>query len=70
MGNKQENLFKLLAKFKPEKNPNWKTILSAIGEIDDEMMSQVEFVRDNLLWTTAKGKYLDLLASNNNVKRP
>jgi len=70
MGNKQQNLFQLLGKFRPEQNPNWKALLSAIGEIDDEVMDQVEFVRNNLLWTTAKGQYLDALASNHGIKRP
>lgn len=70
MGSKKENLFNLLARFKPEYNNNWKALLSAIGDIDDEIMQIIEETKDALLVGSAKGKDLENLASNYNVFKP
>lgn len=70
MGSKKENLFMLLSRFKPEQNKNWKELLSSIGDIDDEVLRIIEEVKDSLLIGSAKGKDLDVLASNYNIYRP
>jgi len=56
--------------FKTKKNPNWKSILSAIAESDQEIADLIEEVRKQFFINTASRPYLDLLASNLGITRP
>lgn len=51
-------------------NTNWKALVDAIGEVDQETADLVAEVRKQFFVKTASRPYLDRLAANNKVARP
>lgn len=51
-------------------NPNWKALLEAIGERDQETIDLIESVRQQFFVKTATRPYIDRLGSANLVQRP
>lgn len=56
--------------FNSEVNANWKGLVAAIGEQDQETAQLIEEVRKQFFVKTAYRPYLDVLAANNNISRP
>jgi hypothetical protein len=53
-----------------ENNPNWKALISAIGEADQNTANLVSEVRKQFFVKTASRPYLDRLAANSKIARP
>jgi len=51
-------------------NPNWKALVAAIGEVDQNTADLVTEVRKQFFVKTAARPYLDRLAGNNKISRP
>jgi len=51
-------------------NPNWKAVIDAIGEGDQDLSTLLEEVRKQLFIKTASRPYIDRLGTNFNVSRP
>lgn len=51
-------------------NPNWKAIIEALGERDDELIRLLQDVRKQFFVSTASRPYLDRLGANFKVSRP
>ena len=69
--NKINNLHQQMpAVFNTEVNPNWKALLSAIGEADQATMDLVESVREQFFIKTASRPYIDRLGTASLVQRP
>lgn len=56
--------------FKTRQNPNWKALVEALGESDQNLADLVEEVRKQFFVKTASRPYLDRLGSNFKVSRP
>lgn len=56
--------------FKSKQNPNWKALVEAIGEMDDEIGTLIEEVRKQFFIQTAERPYIDRIAANLNIQRP
>lgn len=56
--------------FSTRSNPNWKALLSAIGEVDQQTADLVREVRQQFFVKTASRPYLDRLGANNKIARP
>jgi hypothetical protein len=56
--------------FKTRQNPNWKALVEALGESDQNLADLVEEVRKQFFVKTASRPYLDRLGSNFKVARP
>lgn len=56
--------------FKTRVNPNWKAVIEAIGQSDQELADLVEEVRKQFFIKTASRPYIDRLGSNLRVSRP
>lgn len=56
--------------FNTRANPNWKAIVEAIGESDQDIADLVQEVRKQFFITSAYRPYLDRLAANYKVSRP
>jgi hypothetical protein len=56
--------------FKSKQNTNWKTLVEAIGEIDDDTAALIEEVRKQFFIQTASRPYIDRLAANLKIGRP
>lgn len=56
--------------FKTRVNPNWKAIIEAIGESDQDVANLVEEVRKQFFINSATRPYIDRLGSNMDVTRP
>jgi hypothetical protein len=56
--------------FKSKLNPNWKAIVDAIGEIDEDTANLIQEVRKQFFINTAERPYIDRLAANLNIQRP
>ena len=68
---KTDVLHDLLPKnFKTRQNPNWKAIVKAIGESDQDVADLLEEVRKQFSVKTAARPYVDRLAANVAVTRP
>ena len=51
-------------------NPNWKAIIEAIGENDEELVQLLREVRKQFFVKSASRPYIDRLGANFNVSRP
>lgn len=56
--------------FKSKQNPNWKALVEAIGEMDDDIGTLIEEVRKQFFIQTAERPYIDRIAANINIQRP
>ncbi len=56
--------------FQTKENPNWKALLEAIGQADDDTVSLTLDVMKQLFVKTANRPYLDSLGANVNIERP
>lgn len=56
--------------FNTRVNPNWKAIVDAIGESDQDIANLIVEVRKQFFVSTATRPYLDRLAANYKVSRP
>lgn len=56
--------------FKTRTNPNWKALVGALGESDQNVTDLVEEVRKQFFVKTASRPYLDRLGANYRVSRP
>lgn len=56
--------------FKTRTNPNWKALIEAMGQSDQDLANLVEEVRQQFFIKTASRPYLDRLGSNYKVARP
>lgn len=56
--------------FKTKTNPNWKALIEAIGESDQDIADLVQEVRKQFFIPTATRPYLDRLGANLKVARP
>lgn len=61
---------KLNSYFNTRQNPNWKAIVEAIGESDQDVANLIEEVRKQFFISSAYRPYLDRLAANYKVSRP
>lgn len=53
-----------------ENNPNWKAVVEAIGQSDEEIAQLVSEVRKQFFVKTASRPYLDRLGANSRISRP
>jgi hypothetical protein len=60
----------LPAHFNSKTNENWKALIEAIGEIDQNTANLISEVRKQFFIKTASRPYLDRLASNSKISRP
>lgn len=60
----------LNAYFNTRENPNWKALIEAIGQSDDDIARLIEEVRKQFFIATASRPYIDRLAANYKVSRP
>lgn len=56
--------------FRTRQNPNWKALVGALGESDENLSDLIEEVRKQFFVKTASRPYLDRLGSNVSVSRP
>lgn len=56
--------------FKTRQNPNWKALIGALGESDQNLADLIEEVRKQFFVKTATRPHIDRLGSNFNVSRP
>lgn len=69
--NATDNLHDLLNPyFNTRVNPNWKVLVEAIGESDQDIQNLIEEVRKQFFIATASRPYIDRLAANYKVSRP
>src|SRR5574343_1344072 len=69
--NKISQIHDLLPKhFNSKTNTNWKALIDAIGEQDQNTADLVTEVRKQFFVKTASRPYLDRLATNNKISRP
>jgi hypothetical protein len=69
--NAVDNLHNQLnAYFNTRVNPNWRAIVDAIGQSDQDVATLIEEVRKQFFISTAHRPYIDRLAANYNVSRP
>lgn len=68
---KTDNIHDLMPKyFRTRQNPNWKAIIDAIGQSDQDVANLVEEVRKQFFVKTSSRPYLDRLGANFTVSRP
>ena len=60
----------LNAYFNTRENPNWKALIEAIGESDQDIADLIVEIRKQFFIATASRPYLDRLAANYKVSRP
>jgi hypothetical protein len=60
----------LPSSFNAATNPNWKAVVGAIGQEDENIAQLVAAVRQQFFVKTASRPYLDNLAANSNISRP
>jgi hypothetical protein len=58
------------ALFNTRENDNWKALIEAIGEADQETIELIESVREQFFIKTASRPYIDRLGTANLVQRP
>ena len=58
------------AVFNTKENPNWKALIEAIGEADQDTIDLIESVRQQFFVKTASRPYIDRLGTANLVQRP
>lgn len=69
--NKTDQIHDLLPKhFNSKGNTNWKALIDALGEQDQDTANLVAEVRKQFFVKTASRPYLDRLAQNNKISRP
>lgn len=69
--NKVDKIHDLLPKhYKTRVNPNWKSLVEAIGANDQETAELIEQVRQQFFVRTASRPYIDRLGANFKVSRP
>lgn len=56
--------------FNTRENPNWKALIEAIGESDQDVARLIEEIRKQFFISTASRPYLDRLAANYKISRP
>lgn len=56
--------------FNTRQNTNWKALIAAIGEVDQNTADLISEVRKQFFIKTASRPYLDRLAANNKISRP
>jgi len=56
--------------FKTKRNPNWKALVEALGESDQQLANLTEEVRKQFFTKTASRPHIDRLGSNYKVSRP
>jgi hypothetical protein len=56
--------------FQTRSNKNWKALIEALGESDQDLQDLVESVRDQFFIKTASRPYIDRLGSNFKISRP
>lgn len=56
--------------FKSRENPNWKALVEAIGQSDQDTADLIQEVRKQFFIPTASRPYIDKLAANSKVGRP
>ena len=56
--------------FNTRENPNWKAVIEAIGESDQDVANLIQEIRQQFFVSTASRPYLDRLAANYKVSRP
>lgn len=68
---KIDQIHDLLPKyFNSKNNTNWKAVVEALGEVDQDTADLIAQVRKQFFTKTASRPYLDRLAANNKVARP
>ena len=69
--NKSDRIHDLMPKyFRTRQNPNWKSLIDAIGQTDQDIADLIEEVRKQFFINTSSRPYIDRLAANVNVSRP
>jgi hypothetical protein len=56
--------------FKTRANPNWKALIEALGQSDENLSQLIEEVRKQFFVKTASRPYIDRLGSNFKISRP
>jgi len=56
--------------FRVQSNPNWKALIEAIGESDQDVADLVQEVRKQFFISSSSRPYIDKLASNLKINRP
>lgn len=56
--------------FKTRANPNWKAVIEALGESDQNLSDLIEEVRKQFFVKTASRPYIDRLGANFKISRP
>lgn len=56
--------------FRSRTNPNWKALVDAIGEVDEDTANLIQEVRKQFFIRTAERPYIDRLAANLKIQRP
>jgi hypothetical protein len=56
--------------FKTRQNKNWKALIEALGQSDQNLQDLIESVRDQFFVTTASRPYIDRLGANFKISRP
>ena len=68
---KSQRIHDLMPKFfKTQTNPNWKALIEAMGEVDQELAVLLENVREQFFIDTASRPWIDRLGANVKVSRP
>jgi len=60
----------LNAYFNTRENPNWRALIEAVGQSDDDIANLIQEVRKQFFIVTASRPYIDRLAANYKVSRP
>ncbi len=56
--------------FKTRTNPNWKALIEALGESDENLTTLVEEIRKQFFVKAASRPHIDRLGANFRVSRP
>jgi hypothetical protein len=56
--------------FKTRANPNWKALIEALGESDQNLSDLIEEVKKQFFVKTASRPYIDRLGANHRISRP
>jgi len=68
---KSERIHDLMPKyFKTRQNPNWRAIIDAVGDSDQDIADLIEEVRKQFFVQTSNRPYIDRLGANVKVSRP
>ena len=68
---KIDRLHELIPKlYKTRVNPNWKSLIEALGQEDENLTRLIREVKDQFFVRTAERPHIDSLGANVKVQRP